>query len=94
MEKFTENPINFVQDMINKMEEARDYTLKYYREPIDEGYPEIEGVSFILNEILGLKDPSTNNIASILKKYIDYIKEKKNDTIFYLSNNKIVIKAK
>ena len=73
MEKFTENPINFVQDMINKMEEAEDYTLKYYREPIDEGYPEIEGVSFILNEILGLKDPSTNNIASILKKYIDYI---------------------
>lgn len=28
------------------------------------------------------------------KKYISYIKEKKNDTIFYLSNNKIVIKTK
>ena len=28
------------------------------------------------------------------KKYIGYIKEKKNDTIFYLSNNKIVIKTK
>ena len=28
------------------------------------------------------------------KKYIDYIKEKKNDTIFYLSDNKIVIKTK
>lgn len=28
------------------------------------------------------------------KKYISYIKEKKNDIIFYLSNNKIVIKTK
>lgn len=28
------------------------------------------------------------------KRYISYIKEKKNDTIFYLSNNKIVIKTK
>jgi hypothetical protein len=28
------------------------------------------------------------------KKYISYIKEKKNDTIFYLSNNKIMIKTK
>lgn len=28
------------------------------------------------------------------KKYIGYIKEKKNDTVFYLSNNKIVIKTK
>ena len=28
------------------------------------------------------------------KKYISYIKEEKNDTIFYLSNNKIVIKTK
>ena len=28
------------------------------------------------------------------KKYISFIKEKKNDTIFYLSNNKIVIKTK
>ena len=28
------------------------------------------------------------------KKYISYIKEKKNDTVFYLSNNKIVIKTK
>ena len=28
------------------------------------------------------------------KKYISYIKEKKNDSIFYLLNNKIVIKTK
>ena len=28
------------------------------------------------------------------KKYISYIKEKKNDTIFYLSNDEVIIEIK
>ena len=49
--------------------------------------------SELKEDIVLLKSLDIDTIYSD-KKYIGYIKEKKNDTIFYLSNNKIVIKTK
>ena len=44
-------------------------------------------------DVVLLKSLDIDTICSD-KEYISFIKEKKNDTIFYLSNNKIVIKTK
>ena len=50
-------------------------------------------LSELKNDIALLNSFDIDTIYSD-KKYISYIKEKKNDTIFYLSNDEVIIEIK
>ena len=82
--EYSYNPIGFIENSYGKLKEVfwnrSDGFLKYT-------------LSELKNDVALLNSFDIDTIYSD-KKYISYIKEKKNDTIFYLSNDEVIIEIK
>ena len=82
--EYSYNSIGFIENSYGKLKEVfwnrSNGFLKYT-------------LSELKNDVALLNSFDIDTIYSD-KKYISYIKEKKNDTIFYLSNDEVIIKIK
>ena len=89
--EYSYNPIGFIENSYGKLNIK---TISHYDKEgkLKEVFWNRPNV-FLKNDVGLLNSFDIDTIYSD-KKYISYIKEKKNDTIFYLSNDEVIIEIK
>lgn len=70
-----------LQNMALNAIKSGDTRLEYVKTPVVKNFPKNEGIHCIVQEILALDELSTQEIANILLKYIDFVKYHKIEII-------------
>ena len=90
---YPESPENFdlntfykMYDKVKKAHANGDSQLIFAKAPVISDFPKDEGISFIIEEIIALKNFTTQEVSNVLSKYISFIEKYKIELIKEFDN--------